>query len=177
MMAARRILRISRNLQMTSPSSFTSRARSTAMTRPFSSVVQDGVYSGKGSLIGYETSPLLDVDTDNALLEKSIRQGCCTVMVHSRAADTGHNQTYELLSDLWATEEVNLDHFSITHCLRATSATGGKSSLNAAGSPNSEAETIAQWRDELSNISVTLRHKQPDFVCLTAGKTRHSTPK
>jgi len=169
MMAARRILSLTRILQTAPPLSFTCRAQFSAMTHPSSPVVQAGVYAGKGSLVGYETSPLLDADTDNALLEKSIRQGCCTVMVHSRAADAGHDQTYELLSDLWATEEVDLDHFSITHCLAATTATGGKSSLNAAGSPNSEAETVTQWRNELSNISATLRHKQPDFVCLTAG--------
>ena len=169
MMAARRILGLSRILQTAPPLSFTYRAQFSDMTHPSSPVVQAGIYAGKGSLVGYETSPLLDADTDNALLEKSIRQGCCTVMVHSRAADAGHDQTYELLSDLWATEEVDLDHFSITHCLAATTATGGKSSLNAAGSPNSEAETVTQWRNELPNISATLRHKQPDFVCLTAG--------
>lgn len=70
--------------------------------------------------LGYETMPLLDIDADATFLEKSIRQGCRTVMIHSRPLDEGHQQIYELLGDLAAVEEIDIKDFHIGHCISLT---------------------------------------------------------
>ena len=67
--------------------------------------------------------PLLDIDQDATILEKSIRHGCKTVMVHSRPLDEGHRQIYELLADLASTEEINIKDFQISHCISTLSNT------------------------------------------------------
>ncbi len=92
--------------------------------------------------------PLFDIETDSALLEKSIRQGCSTVMVHSRPHDEGHRQIYELLGDLAGLEEIDLENFSIGHCINTTS-------------------DVNSSMKELIDMCKLLPTKKLDFVCMT----------
>ncbi len=116
----------------------------------------------KGSLVAYETSTIIDVNVDNSLLEKSLRQGCKTVLVHSRATEGEHHQTYELLSDLWATEDVDLNQFTIAHCLSPA----GKGS----NSGKRSSELLEIWQKDLTQINEILRHRSLDYVCITVSE-------
>jgi len=70
----------------------------------------------KGSFYGFECSSYMNRDYDLTLLEKSIRYGCRTMVEKSVAKDS--SRTYELITDLAASEEYNIQDFFLVHVLK-----------------------------------------------------------
>ena len=58
----------------------------------------------------------MSAELQNSLIEKSIRAGCRAVYTQSTSLPHQVVSTYELLSDLSATEEVDLSQFTLGHC-------------------------------------------------------------
>lgn len=66
--------------------------------------------------IGYECAAYVDRDLDLTLLERSLRSGTCKMVIEkSKAADAV--RTYDLLTDLAASEDVDLQQFYVLHTL------------------------------------------------------------
>lgn len=73
---------------------------------------------------GFESSPYMEESIQNSLLEKSIRAGCTSLYTRSSMLPHQVASTYELLSDLSATEEVNLSEFTLGHCCASPTVEG-----------------------------------------------------
>jgi hypothetical protein len=104
----------------------------------------------KGSFYGFECSSYINRDYDLTLLEKSIRYGCRTVVEKSVAKDS--SRTYELITDLAASEEYDIQDFFLTHVL--------KDRLQK----TKDTLTIDQ---EISGIQKILRGKAIDVISLS----------
>ena len=70
----------------------------------------------KGSRLGWESSPLGDVRLDCTLLEKSVRQGCRSILARGSGTDSRTTSIFELLVDLAMTEDIKLDECLVGYC-------------------------------------------------------------
>jgi len=82
--------------------------------RGFSHLAQ--VVRRKGSRLGFESSPLADARLDCTLLEKSVRQGCRSILARGSGTDANTNSIFELLGDLALTEDIDLDSCLVGYC-------------------------------------------------------------
>ena len=103
--------------------------------------------------IGYECASFIDRDYDLTLLEKSIRNGCKTVVEKSKAVDS--IRTYDLLTDLSASDDADLQAFYLVHVL--------SSSITSDDSIDSLKENLQK---ELSTVQRSLRSKALNAVTI-----------
>jgi hypothetical protein len=110
--------------------------------------------------LGFESSPLLSIEADSSILEKSIRGGCRNIYTRSVVlkgeAGLDISKTvapYELLADLHGMDEIDLQHFHIGHCLSI---------------PNQD-----NWTMEIKHIDKLLRNKPLDFVNVNVSDVAH----
>ena len=117
--------------------------------------------------IGFETSPLMNIDTESSLLEKSIRLGCKTVFIRSGiGTNSDYIQNYELLSDLASTDEINIDDFLLGHSfsMNSDAKNGESSSMNDSVNKH---DLGMFWVKEMNRIGKTLRKKSIDFITIS----------
>ena len=110
--------------------------------------------------VGYECAAFVDRDYDLSLLERSVRGGTCTLVVEkSRAADAV--RTYDLLTDLAASDDVDLQRLAVVHVLAAGSADAVEQELAAVRSAlrskalHAVLVPVGQWQKDTGTMAAT----------------------